>query len=195
MPLSHALQQEVLNHILRTNTWAKPSGIFLALIAANKGYWTATTAYTTADYVISNPYNGRLYKCTTGGTSGGSQPVWPVTEGGTVADGTVVWTEQTTAIKGGTFPEPSGGSYARLSLTQDDASWTAPGTSGFTENVSTLTFPAPTGNWGTLVGGAIMSASSGGTLRIYGMLASPTTVNSGNPAPKFNAGDFDVIAI
>lgn len=37
-------------------------------------------------------YNGRDYVCSDAGTTGGGEPVWPTTLGGTVADGTAEWT-------------------------------------------------------------------------------------------------------
>lgn len=52
--------------------------------------WVAATAYALNDWV--NPSNGHLYKCTTSGTSGGTEPTWP-TDGSTVSDGTAVWTD------------------------------------------------------------------------------------------------------
>jgi hypothetical protein len=55
--------------------------------------WTANTVYSAGAYVVPTIANNRVYKCTTAGTSGGSQPTWPTTAGGTVTDGTVVWTE------------------------------------------------------------------------------------------------------
>jgi hypothetical protein len=39
--------------------------------------------------------NGHLYICTVAGTTANVQPVWPLTEGGTVVDGGVTWKEQT----------------------------------------------------------------------------------------------------
>ena len=39
--------------------------------------------------------NGHLYICTVPGTTGATQPIWPLTEGGTVVDGGVTWKEQT----------------------------------------------------------------------------------------------------
>lgn len=57
--------------------------------------WAATTAYSLNDYIkpTNTNINGHFYICTTAGTSGGSEPTWPTTAAGTVADGTVVWTE------------------------------------------------------------------------------------------------------
>lgn len=61
--------------------------------AVNPSAWTASTAYVfnaTARPGVDR--NGFTYVCTTAGTSGASEPVWPATANGTVADGTVVWT-------------------------------------------------------------------------------------------------------
>lgn len=54
--------------------------------------WAATTAYVLDDIVEPSTPNGYAYRCTTAGTSGGSEPTWGTTLGGTTADGTVVWT-------------------------------------------------------------------------------------------------------
>jgi hypothetical protein len=56
--------------------------------------WHASSPYTTGQIIIDPA--GHIQKCTTGGTSGGSQPSWSdtTTGGGTTADGSVVWTDQ-----------------------------------------------------------------------------------------------------
>jgi len=56
--------------------------------------WEASTAYATTSphYVTPTTPNGFRYECTTGGTSGGTEPTWPTTIGGTVSDGGVTWT-------------------------------------------------------------------------------------------------------
>lgn len=54
--------------------------------------WAASTAYSLGDYVHATTFNGFRYECTTAGTSGTAEPVWPLVEGATVTDGTVVWT-------------------------------------------------------------------------------------------------------
>lgn len=55
--------------------------------------WAATHAYTVGDVVKPTTRNGHLYQAKTTGTSGGSQPTFPTTAGGTVVDSGVTWLE------------------------------------------------------------------------------------------------------
>jgi hypothetical protein len=54
--------------------------------------WAATTAKSLGDYVIPTAPNGYKYRCTTAGTTAGTQPTWPTTVGATVTDGSAIWT-------------------------------------------------------------------------------------------------------
>ncbi len=55
--------------------------------------WITTNAQVLDDWIIPTTSNGYKYKCTTAGTTGGTEPaVWNTTVGGTTVDGTVVWT-------------------------------------------------------------------------------------------------------
>jgi hypothetical protein len=60
--------------------------------------WTATTAITlgarrVAPVTQANAQRKfQVYECTTAGTTGGTEPTWNTTVGGTVVDGTVTWT-------------------------------------------------------------------------------------------------------
>jgi len=56
--------------------------------------WAATTAYVVGDLRIPTPGNetGFNYRCTTAGTSGASEPSWPIVPGTSIIDGTAVWT-------------------------------------------------------------------------------------------------------
>lgn len=60
--------------------------------------WAATTAYSVGDIrrqTNATPAAPRVFRCTTAGTSGGTEPTWVTTKGATTNDGTAVWTEIT----------------------------------------------------------------------------------------------------
>lgn len=83
--------------------------------------------------------------------------------------------------------EVSGGSYARVAAGPGNATWDAPGDgSGRFSNAGTITFPAPTANWGTVVGFGLFDASTAGNLLIYNSLSASKVVNSGYDAPQFS---------
>ena len=96
--------------------------------------------------------------------------------------------------------EVSGGSYARVAVTSSLANWAgtqgagtttaSSGTGGTTSNNNVITFPAPTANWGTAVALGFYTLSSGGDLELYGALTVNKTINNGDPAPSFSAGDL-----
>lgn len=54
--------------------------------------WPANTAQVLTTNCTPSVANGFFYRCTTAGTTGTTEPVWPTTAGATVTDGTVVWT-------------------------------------------------------------------------------------------------------
>lgn len=54
--------------------------------------WQALTTYELTNYRVPTSDNGWCYECTTAGTSGATQPVWPKIVNVTVQDGNVVWT-------------------------------------------------------------------------------------------------------
>lgn len=61
--------------------------------------WAATTAYSVGDLrrQLAAPAvdSERVFRCTTAGTSGASEPSWNLAKGATTSDDTVVWTEVT----------------------------------------------------------------------------------------------------
>lgn len=54
--------------------------------------WAATTAFSLDDTIA--PGDGYYYKCTTPGTSGGTEPTFNTALASTTSDGSVVWTNQ-----------------------------------------------------------------------------------------------------
>jgi hypothetical protein len=85
--------------------------------------------------------------------------------------------------------EVSGGSYARV---QTVGKWGAPSGTTQVANNAAVTFPAPTANWGTIVGFELWTASSAGTRLAWGTFGSSVTVNNGDQAPTFPIGSIVV---
>jgi phage tail-like protein len=64
----------------------------ISWINAGPGTWAATTAFSAGQYILDS--NGNLQcavKIASNGTTGATQPVWPVALGETVVDGNVTW--------------------------------------------------------------------------------------------------------
>lgn len=111
-----------------------------------------------------------------------------------------LFTAAPTDAGGGT--EVTGGSYARVAVAASMAEWAgtqsagsntaSTGTSGTTSNNSTITFPAPTANWGIITAFGIFDAASGGNLTDYAALTTNKTVNNGDSAPSFAPGALTV---
>lgn len=105
-----------------------------------------------------------------------------------------------TEAGGGT--EATGGSYARVAVVSSLANWAgtqgsgttaaSSGTSGTTSNNATITFPAPTANWGTIVSFRIWDASTAGNALTCQTLTTAKTINNGDAAPSFAAGALTV---
>lgn len=90
---------------------------------------------------------------------------------------------------GGT--EVTGGSYARVESNPLDANWAAPTAGdGTTSNLAAVTFPAPTGDWGTVTHIGIFDASSGGNMLFHAPLTAPRTILNGDGAPSFAIGQL-----
>jgi hypothetical protein len=77
--------------------------------------WTASTAYLAGEYVqpTATGGNGHLYRCTIAGTTGATEPSWPLTENSTVTDGGVTWEEQTPVLVN-RLPAPNGPQPTRV---------------------------------------------------------------------------------
>ena len=97
----------------------------------------------------------------------------------------------------GSGAEVTGTGYARVQVAVADAQWGAPADDGSGNmqitNTNAVTFPTPGGNWtGPITYFGVMSALTGGTLRYSGALATPRTVNNGDTAPSFAAGQLTI---
>lgn len=89
--------------------------------------------------------------------------------------------------------EVTGGSYARVAVTNNTTNFPAP-TTGVVSNGTAITFPAPTANWGTVTHFELWDAASAGTRRYWGALTTSRTVNNGDSAPSFAVGALTVTA-
>lgn len=187
--------------------------------AVVKGIWTASTSYSVGDIVVPHANmtgaGGKLLRCTTAGTSGTNNALAVPNPGSTLTDNTVTWTAiatipalnqhyfalfttNPTDAAGGT--EVTGGSYARVAYAATLANWAgtqssgsttaSTGTGGTTSNNNTITFPAPTANWGTITGMAIFDSLTGGNMIAWSPLTNNKTVNNGDAAPSYSAAAF-----
>lgn len=97
--------------------------------------------------------------------------------------------------------EVSGGSYARASLNPSISNWkstngttsgASSGTGGQTSNAAAITFPAPTGNWGSISHFGIYDATTAGNMLICQSLTASKNVSNGDAAPSFAADALTV---
>ena len=86
--------------------------------------------------------------------------------------------------------EVSGGSYARVAVTNNATNWPA-ASGGAKSNGTAITFPTATADWGTVVAFAILDAATAGNFLYWGDLTQSKTVNNGDTA-TFAVGDLDV---
>lgn len=88
----------------------------------------------------------------------------------------------TTIVDAGTgITEPSGNAYARASVANTTANWSAAsGTTASKTNATAINFATPTGSWGTATSFFIADALTGGNILAWGDLATPQTIASGN---------------
>jgi hypothetical protein len=159
---------------------------------------------TSGQYTVPATLNGRLYKCTAStGNTGASEPTWPTTAGGTVVDGGVTWTEQTTALYGGTIPEGSATGYARVSYASTLANWSgtqgagttaaSSGSSGQISNNNAIAFAQVTTALGLVVGAVMFDALTSGNAWEYAIQSSGTPTNIGaNISPNIAAAALSI---
>jgi len=90
-----------------------------------------------------------------------------------------LYTSAPTDSGGGT--EVSGGSYARVAVTNNATNWPA-ASSGTKSNGTAIVFPEATADWGTVVAFGLFDAANGGNLLYWGELSQNQAVNSGSTA-------------
>lgn len=101
----HDLGDAGCGYPVRPGLWQAATGV------AVRGDWDAKVG----DVVRPSTFTGFDYECTTAGTTGGSEPTWPTTLGGTVNDNGVVWT----AISAAAFPAVASAGGGALTFAVD----------------------------------------------------------------------------
>lgn len=81
---------------------------------------------------------------------------------------------------GANFTEPSGNAYARVSTAAADWAAASAGDPSTKANANAITFPTASGSWGTVTHFGFFTASSGGTVQIWGALDTSKAVTTGD---------------
>jgi len=156
-----------------------PADYRLGLIQA-KSIWTASTAFVVGDIVV--PINfvstNKIFRCTTAGTTGSSEPTWVTTAGATTSDNTAVWTEATPwfYVSSQVIAKEvaATGGYTRATLNNATLStkWVDPTTS------VPAASPAST-NWGSTINFPVSTSPGWGSGPIVGFILADTSTTSG----------------
>lgn len=186
MPLSNYGEPYMLQALFGGVTSALPTPTsgswYIGLIKA-KGTWLASTAYVIGDLVIPTNFasTNKIFRCTTAGTSGGTEPSWNTGANATTSDGGVTWTETTSYFYTSAniiSNEVSGTSYARQALTnsQGASTWVQPTTPASAAPASTnwgtaINFPSSGNAWGYVVGFFLSNVSSAGNAYAWNTLS------------------------
>lgn len=129
-----------------------------------------------SDYLESALLNGVL---------GGPQFTLPVTV--YIALSTAAYSD---AASGASMSEVSGGSYARVAVTNNSTNWPA-ASAGSKSNATVFTFPTASQNWGTVLSFYIVDASSGGNVLYGADLVTSRAIDTGDTA-SFAVGAITV---
>jgi hypothetical protein len=96
----------------------------------------------------------------------------------------------TAFTEGGVQTEVTGGSYARVAVTNNATNWPA-AASGAKSNGISVDFPTATVSWGTVTHFGVFDALTSGNLLCWGALTASKTIDV-DDTPKFAIGDLDV---
>lgn len=87
------------------------------------------------------------------------------------------------SASGSSMTEVSGGSYARVAVTNNSTNWPA-AVSGSKSNATVFTFPTATSSWGTVTSFYLVDAATGGNTLYGGDLVTPRSISTGD-TPSF----------
>ena len=93
---------------------------------------------------------------------------------------------------GGTEVSTSGTTYARVAVARGSGGFTRGSSSDVrtVENAANITFGVPSADWGQVTHVGLYDALTSGNLIIEAQLQFAKTINNGDPAPKFQAGEL-----
>ena len=99
----------------------------------------------------------------------------------------------TVGLQTDTGAEVANGGYSRLAAGPSDAAWTGPEDgNGQHANATTLAWPSPTADWGTVVTMELWDAAAGGNALVAIPLATVRPIVAGALAPNFQAGGISL---
>lgn len=189
--LSTYSSNHLQDHLIGKTSFTMPAVYYGLIKVRDQSNNLRSTAVSIGDFTIPATPNGRLYRCTTAGTTGSGEPTWSTTNGGTTSDGTATWTEHTPSLQSATnIPECAYTGYARVANGTAGASLMGAAASGSSTNSSAVTFGQNTG--GTtenVVGWVTYDASSAGNLLEFGLFTSAPYMKAiaTNDTPSFAA--------
>jgi len=87
--LQHVLDLQAIEDSIEDNDYVK-----IARVSFTSTPWVTGIAKVRGNFVVPTVDNGFIYECTNavGGTTGGVEPIWPITSGDTIVDNDITWT-------------------------------------------------------------------------------------------------------
>lgn len=95
----------------------------------------------------------------------------------------------TPAVDGSNFTRPVGNAYADVAVVNNTTNWPAATAAdpAVESNGADITFPTPTGSWGTVTYWGV-AESDGGAIIDYGVLDTARAIDAGSEPVKFATG-------